>query len=134
VLVISHNLRAVLALDAGLYLLRRGRLAEVTDSASLRASIAGHKPGDECESDGCYSDGCYSHTLLAALPENWPAGSCRLADAEPKSELKSQLNSRLDNQSASQSTGQPASQPASQQKPHGDSLESFNNSPCRRRA
>ncbi|QNV05617.1 ATP-binding cassette domain-containing protein [Shewanella algae] len=129
VLVISHNLRAVLALNAGLYLLRRGRLAEVTDSASLRASLAGHKLGDKCECEGCYS-----HSLLAALPENWPAGSCRLADAEPKSEPKSQLNSRLDNQSASQFAGQPASQAASQQKPHGDSLDSFNNSPCRRRA
>lgn len=129
VLVISHNLRAVLALDAGLYLLRRGRLAEVTDSASLRVSLAGHKLGDKCEREGCYSQ-----TLLAALPENWPAGSCRLTDAESKSELKSQLNSRLDNQSASQFAGQSASQAASQQKPHGDSLESFNNSPCRRRA
>ncbi|BCV61370.1 hypothetical protein TUM17386_10410 [Shewanella algae] len=129
VLVISHNLRAVLALDAELYLLRRGRLAEVTDSASLRASLAGHKLGDKCERESCYSQ-----TLLAALPENWPAGSCRLADAEPKSELKSQLNSRLDNQSASQFAGQSASQAASQQKPHGDSLESFINSPCRWRA
>ncbi|WP_345866815.1 ATP-binding cassette domain-containing protein [Shewanella algae] len=129
VLVISHNLRAVLALDAGLYLLRRGRLAEVTDSASLRVSLAGHKLGDKCERESCYSQ-----TLLAALPENWPAGSCRLTDAESKSELKSQLNSRLDNQSASQFAGQSASQAASQQKPHGDSLESFNNSPCRRRA
>ncbi|MBO2586803.1 ATP-binding cassette domain-containing protein [Shewanella algae] len=129
VLVISHNLRAVLALDAGLYLLRRGRLAEVTDSASLRVSLAGHKLGDKCESEGCYSQ-----TLLAALPENWPAGSCRLADAESTGEPKSQLNSRLDNQSASQFAGQSASQAASQQKPHGDSLESFINSPCRRHA
>ncbi|UZD56621.1 ATP-binding cassette domain-containing protein [Shewanella algae] len=117
VLVISHNLRAVLALDAGLYLLRRGRLAEVTDSASLRVSLAGHKLGDKCEREGCYSQ-----TLLAALPENWPAGSCRLADAESTGEPKSQLNSQLYNQAASQ------------QKSHGDSLESFSNSPCRRRA
>ncbi|BCV58261.1 hypothetical protein TUM17384_22060 [Shewanella algae] len=121
VLVISHNLRAVLALDAGLYLLRRGRLAEVTDSASLRVSLAGHKLGDKCEREGCYSQ-----TLLAALPENWPAGSCRLADAESTGEPKSQLNSQLYNQAASQA--------ASQQKSHGDSLDSFNNSPCRRRA
>lgn len=129
VLVISHNLRAVLALDAELYLLRRGRLTEVTDSASLRASLAGHKLGDKCECEGSYS-----RTLLAALPENWPASSCRLADAELKSELKGQLDNQSASQFAGQSASQAASQPVSQQKPHGDSLESFNNSPCRRRA